>query len=209
MGNWEKEITKFAPSLKVLLHHGAGRKKDEEFIAEAGRHDLVVTTYSLLHRDEAFLKGIEWSVLVLDEAQNIKNPWAKQSQAARSLQGRFRVALTGTPVENRLAELWSIMNFLNPAYLGGEKEFRSRFAVPIERYQNREAGDRLRRLVRPFVLRRLKTDPTVIADLPTKTEMKVYCTLTREQATLYRAVVKDMRLLCYYQNRTAHLAALT
>jgi len=128
---------------------------------------------------------------VLDEAQKIKNPSAKQTQAIRRVQAGYRVALTGTPVENRLSELWSIMQFLNPGYLGSQKSFRTNFARPIERYQDQEAAARLRRLVQPFVLRRLKTDPTIIQDLPEKLEHKVYCTLTPEQATLYQAVVED------------------
>jgi SNF2 family DNA or RNA helicase len=128
----------------------------------------------------------------LDEAQNIKNPAAKQTQAIRRLPAVYRLALTGTPVENRLTELWSIMQFLNPGYLGSQKAFYANFARPIERYQDPQAAARLRKLVRPFVLRRVKPDPTIIQDLPEKLEHKVYCTLTAEQATLYQAVVEDV-----------------
>jgi SNF2 family DNA or RNA helicase len=127
----------------------------------------------------------------LDEAQNIKNPETKQTQAIRKIKAEFRVALTGTPVENRLSELWSIMHFLNPGYLGAHKAFRENFALPIERYHDQEAVKRLRQLTNPFILRRVKTDPRVISDLPDKVETKVYCTLTEEQATLYEAVVQD------------------
>jgi SNF2 family DNA or RNA helicase len=129
--------------------------------------------------------------VILDEAQNIKNPATKQAQAIRKLQADYRVALTGTPVENRLSELWSIMEFLNPRYLGSQRDFRTRFALPIERYQEREAAEKLQVLIQPFVLRRVKTDPHIIQDLPEKMEMKVYCSLTSEQATLYEAVVRD------------------
>jgi SNF2 family DNA or RNA helicase len=128
----------------------------------------------------------------LDEAQNIKNTATKQTQALRRLQADYRVALTGTPVENRLSELWSIMEFLNPGYLGSANDFRGRFAVPIERYRNAERAQALKNLIQPFVLRRLKTDATIIQDLPAKNEMKVFCNLTAEQASLYEAVVKEM-----------------
>jgi SNF2 family DNA or RNA helicase len=129
--------------------------------------------------------------VILDEAQNIKNPSAKQTRAVRRLEADNRIALTGTPVENRLSELWSIMQFLNPDLLGSQKRFRETFALPIERYQDAEATARLRNLVDPFILRRLKSDPTIIQDLPEKMEMKIPCTLTEEQATLYQAVVKE------------------
>ncbi len=134
---------------------------------------------------------VRWANVIIDEAQNIKNPATKQARAARRLQADFRLALTGTPVENRLSELWSIMAFLNPGYLGSRAGFRREFSVPIERYQDPSVAERLRRLVRPFVLRRLKNDPDVIRDLPDKFEHKVYCNLTREQATLYEAIVQS------------------
>jgi SNF2 family DNA or RNA helicase len=129
--------------------------------------------------------------VILDEAQNIKTPSAKQTQAVRRLVGDNRIALTGTPVENRLLELWSIMEFLNPGYLSSHEKFRQKYIVPIERYNDEERTNELRRLVQPFLLRRLKSDPTIISDLPEKNEMVVYCSLTREQAALYEQVVKD------------------
>ncbi|MGH9074508.1 MAG: DEAD/DEAH box helicase [Acidimicrobiales bacterium] len=192
VGNWQREAARFAPGLAVHVHHGAGRLSGAAFGEEAGRSDLVLTTYGLAARDVEVLRVVEWARVVLDEAQNVKNSQARQTQAVRRLPARHRVALTGTPVENRLSELWSIMQFLNPGVLGSEKGFRERFAVPIERYGDDEAADVLRRVTGPFVLRRLKTDRTIIADLPEKLEMKVYCNLTREQATLYQAVVDDM-----------------
>ena len=191
VSNWRKEAERFAPSLRVLIHHGLDRHEGERFIKEAGNHHLVVSTYSLVDRDLEQLSSVRWKGLVLDEAQNIKNSQAKQTRAVRRLEAPVRVALTGTPVENRLSELWSIMEFLNPGYLGSESTFRRNYALPIERYRDPEATEELQRLVRPFVLRRLKTDPTVIRDLPEKNEMKVYCGLTREQATLYEAVVQE------------------
>ena len=191
VGNWAREVARFAPSLQVTIHHGSDRASGEEFAAQVQQVHVVVSTYALARRDEDTLRGVEWTGIVLDEAQNIKNPTAKQTQAIRRLTSGYRVALTGTPVENRLSEMWSIMEFLNPGYLGTQKSFRSRFALPIERYGDQEAAARLRKLVQPFVLRRVKTDPNIIQDLPEKLENKVYCTLVPEQATLYQAVVED------------------
>jgi SNF2 family DNA or RNA helicase len=190
--NWRRESARFAPGLRVHVHHGPGRKRGQPFERAAAEHDLVVTTYALAYRDLETLKGLQWDAVILDEAQNIKNPEAKQTRAIRALPAGWRAALTGTPVENRLRELWSIMAFLNPGYLGPEATFHRRFAIPIERYGDEARSASLRRLVQPFVLRRLKTDPRVIKDLPAKTEQRVFCSLTREQATLYEAVVKDM-----------------
>ncbi|MDP2659166.1 MAG: DEAD/DEAH box helicase, partial [Dehalococcoidia bacterium] len=192
VGNWQREIERFGPSLKAMVHHGAGRLSGRAFTREAKNHDVVISTYPLAYRDQAHLAAVSWERLVLDEAQNIKNPSARQTQAVRSLKVDRRVALTGTPVENRLSELWSIMEFLNPGYLGSASRFRASFALPIERYHDAESLGRLRRMVQPFLLRRLKSDPTIIRDLPEKMEMKVFCQLTREQASLYQAVVKDM-----------------
>ena len=192
VGNWQREAKRFAPSLDVLIHHGINRKKEKEFLSDIAKYDLVISTYALAHRDEEIFKEVEWNGIVLDEAQNIKNQFTKQSQAVRKFRSNYRVALTGTPVENRLSELWSIMEFLNPGYLGSADGFRKRFALPIERYNDRDAGVKLRSIVSPFILRRLKTDPAIIKDLPDKIEMKVHCNLTKEQATLYEAVVKDM-----------------
>lgn len=192
VGNWQREIQRFAPSLKVLVHHGLERLTGPQFIEEASRHDVVISTYALTHRDFEHLSGVRWRRIALDEAQSIKNPAAKQSAAVRLLPAAHRVALTGTPVENRLSELWSIMDFLNPGYLGTATDFRRRLAVPIERYQDADRANTLRTLIKPFILRRLKKDPLVQVDLPPKMEMRVFCNLTREQAALYEAVVSDM-----------------
>lgn len=191
VGNWRRELERFAPGLKVMSHQGPDRLLDAAFIKQARKHQVVITSYPLLARDQDTLTEIDWSTVVLDEAQNIKNASTKQAQAARALHAESRIALTGTPVENRLSELWSILNFLNPGYLGSEANFRRTFAGPIERGGDPEAARRLRQLTAPFILRRVKTDKSIIADLPEKLEMKVYCTLTTEQGTLYEAVVRD------------------
>lgn len=192
VGNWERELKRFTPSLRVLIHHGPERLVGPEFVAKAGEIDVIVTTYALANRDQELLGSVGWGRVVLDEAQFIKNPVTKQSQAVRALAGRSRVALTGTPVENRLSELWSIMDFLNPGYLGQPTQFRKRFSVPIERHRDSTRSEQLRGLVRPFVLRRVKSDPTVVADLPEKLESKEYTHLTPEQAHLYENCVKRM-----------------
>jgi SNF2 family DNA or RNA helicase len=192
VGNWIHETRRFCPHLKVHVHHGPERPLGEAFVARAQESDLVVTTYALAHRDRELLGKVKWARIVLDEAQYIKNPATKQSQAVRSFEAQRRVALTGTPVENRLTELWSIMDFLNPGYLGSAAGFRSKFAVPIERYHDKHRAERLRGLIRPFVLRRLKSDPTVVADLPDKVEGREFSHLTAEQASLYEGCVKRM-----------------
>ena len=191
-GNWLREAEKFAPSLTVHLHHGAGRAGIGAFREIAGDHDLIVSTYALAYRDEELLKSVRWKTIVLDEAQSIKNPYTKQSRAVKSLDAGHRIAMTGTPVENRLSELWSIMDFLNPGYLGSLDSYRKRFAIPIERYDDSAASETLRNVVRPFILRRVKTDPAIIRDLPDKVEIKEPCNLTKEQATLYEAIVEGM-----------------
>ncbi|QUH01171.1 DEAD/DEAH box helicase [Saccharopolyspora erythraea] len=192
VGNWQREAARFAPGLSVHVHHGADRLTGADLVETAAEHDLVITTYALATRDADTLAEVGWDRVVLDEAQNIKNSASRQSQVIRALPARHRVALTGTPVENRLAELWSIMDFANPGVLGSVHTFRARFAVPVERDGDTEAAERLRRVTGPFVLRRLKTDPSIIGDLPEKFEMRQLCNLTAEQASLYQAVVDDM-----------------
>jgi len=192
IGNWQHEAARFTPGLSVLVHHGTARAKEEaRFLEAAGAHDLVITSYSLLHRDFATLAKLAWSGIILDEAQNIKNPESKQARAARSLKGGYRIALTGTPVENNVGDLWSLMEFLNPGLLGTQAEFKRNFFVPIQASRDQAAAEHLKKLTAPFILRRLKTDKAVIADLPDKLEMKVFCTLTKEQASLYAAVVEE------------------
>ncbi|WP_433680688.1 DEAD/DEAH box helicase [Nocardia sp. CA-119907] len=192
VGNWQREAERFAPDLRVLVHHGAGRRVGDELDEAVADADLVITTYSLLARDAVELARQQWDRVVLDEAQHIKNAGTRQAKAARALPARHRLALTGTPVENRLEELRSILDFTMPKVLGSAQTFRARFAVPIERDRDENAISRLRTLTQPFVLRRVKTDPTVISDLPEKLEMTVRANLTVEQAALYQAVVDDM-----------------
>jgi len=192
VGNWQREAARFAPKLRVHVHHGAERARGKAFEREVAASDLVLTTYALLARDAAALRAVPWRRLVLDEAQAVKNAATKAAQAARSIPAPHRLAVTGTPVENRLADLWSLMDFANPALLGSANQFKERFATPIERHGDADAGARLRAVTQPLVLRRLKTDPTIISDLPAKLEMEVVCSLTAEQASLYQAVVADM-----------------
>ncbi|MET0416228.1 MAG: DEAD/DEAH box helicase [Actinoplanes sp.] len=192
VSNWHKEAGRFGPSLRVYVHHGGTRRRDDEFREAVAEADLVVTTYGTALRDLAALRDVHWGRVVCDEAQAIKNSGTRQAQAVRAIPARTRLALTGTPVENHLAELWSIMDFCNPGLLGPVKRFRRRFQEPIEVRQDEDAAAALKRATGPFVLRRLKTDKSIISDLPEKNEMKVWCTLTAEQATLYQAVVEDM-----------------
>jgi hypothetical protein len=191
VGNWEREAARFAPELPVVRHHGPERAASAADLDAAPPGALVVTTYGLLRRDADMLAAIDWSVAALDEAQNIKNAGSRAARAARSLRADFRVALTGTPVENHLGELWSLSEYLNPRLLGPLERFRREVAVPIERHGRDDVADGLRRVIRPFLLRREKSDPSVVRDLPAKQESTVACTLTREQATLYRAAVDE------------------
>ncbi len=192
VGNWKREVARFAPDLKTFIHHGVDRAVGQEFVEKVSEYDLVISTYNLVNRDWDTIAPVNWEGIVLDEAQNIKNPSTKQAQGIRKLKSKYRIALTGTPIENRLMELWSIMDFLNPGYLGGRKNFYNKFVIPIERYGDEEPAWQLKQLIQPFILRRTKTDPTIIKDLPLKQENKIYCALTREQATLYQGVVDDI-----------------
>lgn len=192
LNNWEREAARFVPDLNVHLHHGPSRWKGEKFLGSVKDVHMVVTGYALLSRDAEFLQRVDWAGIILDEAQNIKNPETAQSKAARALRADYRLALTGTPVENHVGDLWSLMDFLNPGFLGSRSGFRKNFFLPIQRAGDAEAVERLRGLTKPFILRRLKTDPEIVPDLPEKLEMKVWCTLGREQATLYRAVLREL-----------------
>ncbi|AFY72043.1 SNF2-related protein (plasmid) [Thalassoporum mexicanum PCC 7367] len=193
IGNWHKEINKFAPHLRVLIHHGGDRLQDEaDFQAACTKHDVVITSFTLARKDAKLFNTITWQRIVLDEAQNIKNPKAAQTKAILKMQAKHRLALTGTPVENRLLDLWSIFNFLNPGYLGREAQFRKGFEIPIQKENNQVQATTLKKLVQPLILRRVKTDKQIIKDLPDKLEHKQYCNLTKEQASLYEAVVKDV-----------------
>ena len=192
VGNWKHEAHEFAPQLDVAIHHGTDRPTGDTLADTITNHDLIVTTYGVVRNDIEQLQEIQFHRVVLDEAQKIKNTEAKRTQAIRALSTQHRLALTGTPVENRLSELWSIMEFCNPGLLGSETAFRDAFARPIEQHGNEEKLSELRRLIRPFILRRSKTDETVIDDLPSKIETKEYCTLTEEQASLYKAATDEL-----------------
>ncbi|MBW4465182.1 MAG: DEAD/DEAH box helicase [Pegethrix bostrychoides GSE-TBD4-15B] len=193
VGNWQKEIEKFAPQLRSMIHHGSDRNQEPESFRQAvAPCDVVITSFTLARKDEKLLNGIEWQRLVVDEAQNIKNPKAAQTKAILKLSAQHRLALTGTPIENRLLDLWSIFNFLNPGYLGKESQFRQSFETPIQKNSDPSRSAVLKKLVEPFILRRVKTDPTIIQDLPDKVEQKLFCNLTKEQAALYEALVKDV-----------------
>jgi SNF2 family DNA or RNA helicase len=191
VSNWQKEAGRFTPNLPVMVHHGIERTKGEKFKTRAAEQAIVISSYALLHRDFETLKEVAWAGVVLDEAQNIKNPETRQAKTARALRADYRIALTGTPVENNVGDLWSIIEFLNSGFLGTQTEFKNKFFIPIQAGRDPEAVEKLKRLTGPFVLRRLKTDKAIISDLPEKMEMKVFCTLTKEQVSLYEAVVKE------------------
>jgi SNF2 family DNA or RNA helicase len=193
VGNWNKEIEKFAPHLQVIVHHGSDRIQDlAAFKTASNKCDVLITSYTLARKDSKLLQAMTWQRIVIDEAQNIKNPAAEQTKAILKLKSTHRLALTGTPVENRLLDLWSIFNFLNPGYLGKEAQFRKSFELPIQKERDPVQSAILKKLVQPFILRRLKTDKTIIKDLPDKVEQKQYCNLTKEQGSLYEAIVKDV-----------------
>ena len=205
--NWEREAARFTPSLRVLVHHGAERTR------ELAGADVVVTTYGLLPRDLDHLAEVHWSTVVADEAQTIKNPSTHAAKAIRALTADQKLALTGTPVENRLADLWAILDAVNPGMLGSRERFRHRFAKPIERDGDGEAAARLRRITQPFVLRRSKADRQLVPDLPEKIEQVAWAGLTREQAVLYQHVVDqllaDAAATTGMKRRGLVLAALT
>lgn len=192
VGNWAREAKKFTPELRVAVHYGADRKQDNEFIQQVNNADLIITSYGVLTREFSLLGKVDWDHVILDEAQHIKNSSTMVARAARSLPARQRIALTGTPIENRLSELRSILDFCNPGILGNASFFRNHFAKPIEREEDEDAAARLRQLTAPFILRRLKTDPSIIDDLPDKNEHILRVHLTEEQAALYKALVEDI-----------------
>jgi non-specific serine/threonine protein kinase len=192
LANWAAEIEKFAPDLMAaILHPSAMTAEQIQQVTpeRVGELDLVITSYGSLLRMPV-VAATEWRFAILDEAQAIKNPNAKQTRAAKALKATARIALTGTPVENHLGDLWSIFDFINPGLLGSAKHF-SRYAKGLTEREQNPYGP-LRELVRPYILRRMKTDKAVISDLPDKTEVKAYCGLSRKQAALYAQAVEDL-----------------
>ena len=186
---WAREIERFAPSLRVHLHHGGERLTGDELLDVARASDVVITSYDIATRDIDSLATIAWDRIILDEAQDVKNPATKRARALRRLNARRMLAMTGTPIENRLDELWAIMDIVNPGLLGSRERFQRTFARPIETHSDSHALERLRAMVQPFILRRPKDSPEVELELPEITVTKEYCRLTLEQASLYRATV--------------------
>ncbi|MEM9815973.1 MAG: DEAD/DEAH box helicase [Cyanobacteria bacterium P01_D01_bin.6] len=193
IGNWFHEIHKFSPHIRATVHHGSDRAKESKPFKQLCReHDIVITSFALARKDAKLFNNIEWHRIVLDEAQNIKNPKAALTKAILKFSSPHRLALTGTPIENRLMDLWSIFNFLNPGYLGTQAQFRRSFELPIQKNNSPRQSATLKKLVEPFILRRVKTDQSIIKDLPDKVEQKLFCNLTKEQASLYEAVISDV-----------------
>lgn len=185
MGNWMKELDMFAPSIKAVIYHGSERKLDV-------KNDVILTTYAIMRIDVEELKKQGWAMIIVDEAQNIKNPDTAQTLAVKSIKSDIKIAMTGTPVENRLTELWSIFDYINRGYLGALKEFQKSYAIPIERFKEISRATKLKMSVSPFVLRRLKTDKHVITDLPEKLVLNDYCYLSKPQAILYEKTLNEM-----------------
>ena len=185
MGNWMKELQMFAPELDAVIYHGTDRVLDVE-------HDIILTTYAIMRIDVEELKKHSWGVIIVDEAQNIKNPDTAQTLAIKMLKSDVKVAMTGTPFENRLTELWSIFDFINKGYLGSLREFQKSYAIPIERFKENSRAGKLKMSISPFVLRRLKTDKNVISDLPEKMVLNEYCYLSKPQAVLYEKTLNEM-----------------
>ena len=184
LGNWEREFENFAPNLDVYTYHGFNRA----FTVEC---DVILTTYAILRIDIEEFKKHNWNLVIIDEAQNIKNPNTSQTQAVKSIKADMKIAMTGTPVENRLSELWSIFDFINKGYLGSINDFGKNYSVPIERFKETQRAEKLKRAISPFMLRRLKTDKMIISDLPEKVVLDEFCYLTKPQAALYERVLNQ------------------
>lgn len=192
--NWEKEAAKFTPELRVLVHTGSNRIRD---VAMFAAHDLVITTYGILRSDDELMSSFYFHYMILDESQNIKNPTSKSFKAVKGLKGRYRLLLSGTPVENSVADLWSQMTFANPGLLGSYPFFQKEFVQPIERKKDEDKARRLQAIIKPFVLRRTKSQ--VVTELPPKSEQVLYCEMTEEQATQYEKVKSEYRNLIFEQ----------
>ena len=186
IGNWYKECERFAPDLVVRIYHGINRQLE-------GDYDILLTSYGIVRRDLKEIKERNWSVIVIDEAQNIKNPDTVQTRAIKSIKADSKIAMTGTPVENRLLELWSIYDFLMPGYLPNRTEFIKKYSIPIEKFNNSIAKEELRRIIQPFMMRRVKTDKKIIKDLPEKINFDEYVYLKPEQTMLYKELTESLQ----------------
>ncbi|MFX1238362.1 MAG: DEAD/DEAH box helicase, partial [Promethearchaeota archaeon] len=188
--NWRREMEKFAPELSITVHHGLDRIKNALDLKKYLKpNEIVLTTYGTARNDVDILQVIPFDGIIIDESQNIKNYSSQQTQAILRLQAKFRIALSGTPVENRLLELWTLFEFLNPGLLGSKTEFQDNYILPIERFQDKDAIDKLKKVISPFILRRVKTDKSIINDLPEKNEIKLFVELSNEQINLYQNAV--------------------
>ncbi|MCF7886620.1 MAG: DEAD/DEAH box helicase [Candidatus Marinimicrobia bacterium] len=185
ISNWAHEIDKFAPTLDYSIYHGADREIEK-------KSDTIITSYGIVRNDIDQLSKIDWTVVIIDEAQNIKNTSTQQTKAVKSLQAKMKIAMTGTPVENSIMEYWSIMDFVNKDLLGGKTQFKRKFAIPIERERNRRRIRDFQKITAPFILRRLKTDKSIIKDLPEKIETDQYCSLTDKQAAIYQNIIDSI-----------------
>ncbi|MDR3291904.1 MAG: DEAD/DEAH box helicase [Methanobrevibacter sp.] len=185
--NWEREIEKFTPTLKPLIYHGQNRH-----IPDDNTYDILITSYGIIRSDEEEFKKKKWFIIVIDEAQNIKNPYAKQTKSVKSIKAQHKIALSGTPVENRLSDYWSIFDFTNKHYLSTIKQFSKKFIIPIEKERDKGMLENFKKITKPFILRRLKNDKTIIDDLPEKIENDLYCSLTIEQAGLYQEMIDSI-----------------
>jgi superfamily II DNA or RNA helicase len=190
--NWRREAERFFPGLSAYIQHGRSREKGCGFSREIMGKAMVLTSYALLQRDLELYQNADWQGVVLDEAQNIKNPDARQSKAARAIRSDWRVALTGTPIENHAGDLWPIMEFLMPGMLGSRRHFSNSYVKPIQERRDAELMKDLKRMISPFVLRRMKTDSDIAPELPRKIETRVYCGLKKEQARLYSGVTESL-----------------
>ncbi len=185
VGNWIKELSNFAPNLKAASYQGADRELDV-------KNDVIITTFAILRIDIEKFKKQKWGMVIVDEAQNIKNPDTAQTQAVKTLKSDIKIAMTGTPVENRLTELWSIFDFINRGYLGTLRDFQKSYAIPIEKFKEYSRAEKLKLSVSPFILRRLKNDKNIISDLPEKIVNDEYCYLAKPQAILYEKVLNGL-----------------
>ncbi|HEV7930682.1 MAG TPA: SNF2-related protein, partial [Nitrosospira sp.] len=200
--NWVKEIARFAPTLTTGVFHGAGRTMPKDC------PDILLTTYGVARTELPQLKKLLWRVLIVDEAQNIKNPTAAQTKAIKGIPTEAFIAMSGTPVENRLSEYWSIMDFANRGFLGNLTSFNKEFVVPIQSHHDQRAVQRFKRTTAPFLLRRLKSDKSIISDLPDKIEQDQYCELSPKQAALYESVVRESLRVIRGESDTFHRQGL-